>query len=357
MTLARLTALVFLALPVSLCAQVSGQGDAAATITEADFVRRIGVMAHDSMLGRDTPSPGLDKTAAWIAAEFQAMGLGGGASDGGYLQRYPLRSTVVDLERSYIRRGDTRLEFGAHVLPVLGDIMNGESTAPLALVSGSGNLERGLADGAVRGRHVLLVLASGPGSVQQQLFRMLSSLVDAGAESVLVVNPAPAEAWAAGAASVLRSDVYRGWVDARPSGSRSFLPILQLRAPSVEALISGAGLDLGALQARSGGEVRADQVPGPDVTVSLYYDEEEVTAPNVVAVLEGSDADLRDEYVVVSGHMDHVGVGLPNESGDSIYNGADDNASGTIGRDGDRRGHGLAADATEALDDVPPRQR
>ncbi|MDH5805269.1 MAG: M20/M25/M40 family metallo-hydrolase, partial [Gemmatimonadota bacterium] len=56
---------------------------------------------------------------------------------------------------------------------------------------------------------------------------------------------------------------------------------------------------------------------------------EETTAPNVVAVLEGRDPKLRDEYVVFSGHMDHVGVGNP-VNGDSIYNGADDDASGTI---------------------------
>ncbi len=54
----------------------------------------------------------------------------------------------------------------------------------------------------------------------------------------------------------------------------------------------------------------------------------ETWAPNVVAVLPGSDPDLRDEYVVLSAHMDHVGVGRPVD-GDSIYNGADDNGSGT----------------------------
>jgi hypothetical protein len=53
-----------------------------------------------------------------------------------------------------------------------------------------------------------------------------------------------------------------------------------------------------------------------------------VLAPNVVAVLPGSDPALRNEYVVLSAHMDHVGVGRP-VRGDSIYNGADDNASGT----------------------------
>ncbi|MGD8281942.1 MAG: M28 family peptidase, partial [Gemmatimonadota bacterium] len=84
-----------------------------------------------------------------------------------------------------------------------------------------------------------------------------------------------------------------------------------------------------ALQARAGQALRVDQVSGPDVTAALNYVEEELTAPNVVGVLEGSDPALSDEYVVVSGHMDHVGIGEPDEDGDSIYNGADDNASGT----------------------------
>ena len=55
-----------------------------------------------------------------------------------------------------------------------------------------------------------------------------------------------------------------------------------------------------------------------------------VSAPNVVGVLEGSDPALRNEYVVLSAHMDHVGYGRP-VNGDSIYNGADDDASGTAG--------------------------
>jgi hypothetical protein len=54
-------------------------------------------------------------------------------------------------------------------------------------------------------------------------------------------------------------------------------------------------------------------------------------APNVVAILPGGDRNLRREYVVFSAHMDHVGVGRPDLRGDSIYNGADDNASGTAG--------------------------
>ena len=49
-----------------------------------------------------------------------------------------------------------------------------------------------------------------------------------------------------------------------------------------------------------------------------------------MGILDGSDPELKDEYVVFSGHMDHVGMGSPDANGDSIFNGADDDASGTI---------------------------
>lgn len=52
---------------------------------------------------------------------------------------------------------------------------------------------------------------------------------------------------------------------------------------------------------------------------------------NVIALLPGSDSRRAGEWVVVSAHYDHVGVGFPDATGDSIYNGADDNASGTAG--------------------------
>ena len=53
------------------------------------------------------------------------------------------------------------------------------------------------------------------------------------------------------------------------------------------------------------------------------------SAPNVAGILEGSDPLLKEEYVVFSAHMDHIGIGPPNAEGDSINNGADDDASGT----------------------------
>ena len=146
----------------SLCAQSRAVPPAVQrgleTITAADVRRRIEIIAHDSMGGRDTPSRGLELTAAYIAAEFARFGLRPAGDSGTFIQRYPL-----------------------------------------------------------------------PGG---------------------------------------------------PPDARS-----------------------GARPAR--------------------------TAPNVVGFLEGSDPNLKREYIVLSAHMDHVGIGAP-VNGDSIYNGADDDASGTV---------------------------
>lgn len=56
----------------------------------------------------------------------------------------------------------------------------------------------------------------------------------------------------------------------------------------------------------------------------------ESTVKNVVAFIEGSDPVKKDEIVVLSAHYDHLGIGQPDSTGDAIYNGADDNASGTV---------------------------
>jgi Zn-dependent M28 family amino/carboxypeptidase len=65
------------------------------------------------------------------------------------------------------------------------------------------------------------------------------------------------------------------------------------------------------------------------VHIGTRYEEVDHRPPNVAGIVRGSDPALRDSYVVVSAHFDHVGVGRPDARGDSIYNGADDNGTGT----------------------------
>ena len=56
-----------------------------------------------------------------------------------------------------------------------------------------------------------------------------------------------------------------------------------------------------------------------------------MTAPNTVGILQGSDSALKQEYIVIVAHMDHIGFSRGRGQADSIYNGAADNASGTAG--------------------------
>lgn len=93
------------------------------------------------------------------------------------------------------------------------------------------------------------------------------------------------------------------------------------------ALFETAGLDLDALAAEEPAAPVA--LVGTEILLQAVTSETEHHPPNVVALLPGSDSLLASEYVVFSAHFDHVGVGQPDASGDSIYNGADDDASGT----------------------------
>ena len=94
---------------------------------------------------------------------------------------------------------------------------------------------------------------------------------------------------------------------------------IEQTAAFVEATFRRAGL---APSGDSGGYQQRFPVSSRGVVIG--------TGPNVIAVLPGGDPRLASQYVAVVAHMDHVGVGRA-EHGDSIYNGADDNASGTAG--------------------------
>ena len=97
---------------------------------------------------------------------------------------------------------------------------------------------------------------------------------------------------------------------------------------SARRLVEMAGLDLDEL--RTAADNR-DFTPVPlGITTSIAFDVSinRVSTANVLGLLPGSDPELSDEVVIYTAHHDHLGIGTPNEEGDTIYNGAMDNASG-----------------------------
>lgn len=315
---------------------------AAATITAADVRRRIAVIADDSMRGRATPSPELEKTAAWVAAEMARLGLRPGGDGGGFQQRYAIRTKALDPPASTASFAGVPLRFGRDVAPAYAFLLpDGELAGPLVIVSGTGLAANALAGVSFAGRHVLIVPPAGSDTRTPTVAAVVRAALAARPLAVWLASDRDDADWAARANAELRRQH-------RAVGEPEVLSAVVVRDAVVEPALAAAGVQLAALRGRGRQGVRVDQAPGVRVVLAARVRLiEEASAPNVVAILPGSDPLLRDQYVVFSAHMDHVGVGPPSATGDSIFNGADDDASGTA----------TVVELAEAFASLDPRPR
>jgi hypothetical protein len=207
------------------------------------------------------------------------------------------------------------------------DVPERPLSGPVVLVSGAplgGDL---LAGQSVKGAWVVLVAAAGTGRTGLAIdFATIEAAVAGEALGVFLVSNRTNADWQTRVSRTLRPDVAVVGETESPFGT-----ILEMRdAAAARAL----GFDPGAVRAATARSIR--RLEG--VTVSLrtvYKVLSRTTAPNTVGILEGSDPRLKNEYLVYSAHMDHVGIagqsaGCRPLGADSICNGADDDASGTV---------------------------
>lgn len=308
---------------------------AVATITETDFRQRLSVIADDSMRGRATPSPELDQTAAYIADAFRRFGLAPGGDSGTFVQHYPVHRIAPDSDNALVAFGpgvESRWPLGTGFVVLEGQLPEGLADAPAVLTVGlPTDSVRPFGDVDLRGAVVFQVLPLGAAQTQQsRILRTVAQGAAAGARAWVLLFDMPERLFAMQArnARAPRYEVpdLRGLVP---------LPLLAMRDTSAVDVLRAAGEDLLALRDTSLHAVR----PLRGITVTRTGRDVvtlETTAPNVVGILEGSDPRLKDEYVLVTGHMDHVGVagggqGCAARGADSICNGADDDGSGTVG--------------------------
>lgn len=318
-----LRALVLLLLPGLVSAQSAASVQRAVeSITPDDVRRRIAVIADDSMRGRDTPSPELEEVAAYIAAEFRRIGLKPGGDSGTYVQRYGIVQKAIDTARTRIAVAGPRnatLKAGLDVNVVrLGPLPDGETSGPIVLFVGPTDTTNPLGGVDVRRAWVAQVLTAAPQGVQldQHLTR---AAMQAGAAGLLLITNRPDAQWQNRLARVGAPVVTLERVSDAAGAA-----VVEIRDATAARL-----LDIDVAAARAATQPAIRRLDG--FTLSFLPVERvvsRVTAPNVVGILEGSDPALAKEYLVYSAHMDHVGVGRPID-GDSIYNGADDDASGT----------------------------
>jgi hypothetical protein len=313
----RLTLLGLVLIVGPLTAQTAQpHSQAAGSITAADVARHVGIIADDSMMGRDTPSRGLDMTAQYVADQFRRFGLKSS------FQRYPITRRRLEPEHS-------RLVFSAggrqdsasfrNAARYEGGNVPEQPLRATAMLVGGAHTPESAGHLAVRDKAVLFVppTTADPVNLQQ----VLRVLFLAGPKALVILSNADSASFA--------KAIPKQYPERSVIGPPTGRPVsLQVHPSAVRNTLSAAGVDLAAVRTASSPVAR--DLPGLQVGVELKDTvTSSLTAPNSIGILEGSDPKLKNEYIVYSAHMDHIGI-TPGQK-DSINNGADDDASGTVG--------------------------
>ncbi|MEP1139086.1 MAG: M28 family peptidase [Balneola sp.] len=309
------------------------------TITMEGLKSDLTIIASDEFEGRETGEEGIRKATDYITKRYEAMGLTPVGDNGTFEQSYDLNSPVVDgynfiltdSEGNYVSETSLNKQEKGDFVPLIGGSDNVSGKIIFAGL-GMSNDEVNHLPEVVADKWIMIIL-------DRELTNQsaIRSLLNRGAAGVLLVMDHNEPEGFMTSAEQVQSRLGRG-------GSLS-LAYLQGRSGSTPAWnrinpeLAAQLLEKESVEelAQMGIDIKANPgafIPGElEFTLShkAMVEQNIVKASNIVAFLEGSDPDLKDEVVVLSSHHDHVGIGRPDSTGDTIYNGADDDGSGTVG--------------------------
>ncbi|MGH7525657.1 MAG: M20/M25/M40 family metallo-hydrolase [Gemmatimonadales bacterium] len=307
-----------------LPAQMAGPlVQAAGTITAADVAHRIGVIADDSMMGRDTPSRGLELTAEYVADQFRAFGLAPGGENGGWFQRYPITRRRLDQAASRVvfRAGGASAvaRFDRSARYNQGSVPDRPVTGPAVLVGGAVTPDD-VSRMSLKGK-VVLYLPDFSRPIPANATQVGRAIRLSAPKAVILVSNIDSAAFAA---RIPGQAPERSGIDLKLVSP----PFVEVSEAVLPAVLRAARVDLAELRRARQPVVR--ELPALEVRLEMKDSViSALTAPNTIGILEGSDPRLKREFLVYSAHMDHIGI-TPGRA-DSINNGADDDASGTAG--------------------------
>lgn len=315
-------------------------------LAKEPFRAHMAFLADDLLEGRGTGTRGQELAARYVAAQFEVLGLTPAGTAGTFYQRVPLREVTVVPERCSV----TLVENGIPVDLKWGDdfITPGspvrEDTqveASVVFVGYGVTTPEGSYDDYagvdVKGK-IVAYLSGAPPSLPSELRAHVGTFrektrraVAHGAIGTIVLRPPQQDAilpWPRSVIGVRFPSMRWLGPDSRPSdtfpemrggaalSTSASERVFQNASKSWEQVLTDA--------AASKPQSFALPITAKIHVVSMHRD---TSSPNVVAVLPGFDPSLKNEYVIYSAHTDHLGVGAP-INGDSIYNGAADDASG-----------------------------
>ena len=319
--------------------------EALAVIDTATLMRHIRVLANDSLLGRQPGSVGEDKTVAYLESQFKAIGLAPGNTDGTYVQKVPLVGiTVSNAPPMTFAKGATikslkwRDDFVAWTKHVAASAtLNKSELVFVGYGTEAPEFKWDDFKGVdVAGKTIVMLVNDPPLADTSQFggqrmtyygrwtYKYEQAMKHKAAGALIIHETAGAGypfTVVQGRASeqfdlvtpdknMSRSEV-EGWIT----------------LDQAKALFAMAGQNFDSLKAHAATREFKPVPLGVTASIKIENKLRTVDSRNMVAKVEGSDPVLKDEYVVYSAHWDHFGVGQK-VNGDSIYNGAYDNASG-----------------------------
>ncbi|MBC7921844.1 MAG: M28 family peptidase [Ferruginibacter sp.] len=318
-------------------------------INPDDIKAHVQYLADDRLRGRMPGTEGYQLAVDYVVGKYTSLGVEPAGENGTYLQRVRLRRALPGRDASLISRntrgGTDTLAYGTDF------VVYPHPTAPQSAVeaplvfAGFGISEPGLgfddyAGLDAKGKIVVVVRGAPekfPSTVaahSQNTLTVLENAARHGAVGV-VMGAAPSAARPGPAAELPNLDrgVYSVMgADGNVAVSRNYVSdqinlLAAIHADVLVRLFKDAGRELGPAVASAKGGTPASLDLGVTVRAAYQSSFQDFDSYNVVGRITGSDARLKEEYLVHSAHLDHVGVGKP-VAGDSIYNGAHDNASG-----------------------------
>jgi Zn-dependent M28 family amino/carboxypeptidase len=300
-------------------------------------------LAGDDMEGRETGSEGLRRAQAYVVEQLTRAGAEPAGVNGFYQPIHFVSRQIVEKESSaaLVRDGQAEpLAFGEDAFfSTRADLVPEEITAPLVFVGYGLRVPEMKHDdlaGLDLKDKVVVILAGSPAEIPSALAAHYQSIGErwkalraAGAIGIVnIPNPASMDIpWSR--MSLNRARPSMELADPEFDETAGLKTQLTFNPAQAEKLFAGSGHTFAELAALARDRKPLPPFPLPaSLKARAVVRKTAVESANVVARLPGSDPALKDEYVVLSAHLDHLGIGEPID-GDRIYNGAMDDGSGS----------------------------
>ena len=339
--------------------------DAALDSITIDALRsHVAYLADDALEGRMAGEPGYDKAAAYVAERFAEYGLEPAGEDGWY-QQVPLITYRVDPDRTTLiahRDGeDTEFEYKEHYVMTGDKVREQTSVRAEVVYVGFGvhapDLGYSDYDGIDVDGKIVALFGNAPASFPHNERAYYSSArikaqeaVSRGAVGGVMLMSKRMEEYYPWERVKAEAGIRPGmtWVTLTGEAADYFPELRAGAMLSVDVareLFSGTPISFDDARAATEASMPASTPLGFEMTLAAKTRIDRATSPNVVGVVRGTDPELADEYVVYTAHLDHNGIGAEVD-GDSIYNGAYDNAMGVS----------LLLEAARVFAQSPPRR-